>query len=532
MKLPQLLLSIMILLLIEQMSLAQSSPADFTNPLAVPYLVNGINNLNQTEQNLFFEQFLHNFDPGGTTSDFVPIGLPDTSTTSMGINVKEYLYNVDTFVTAWGINTPTVERAPVSSPDMTYLGPTLLWKKEKTIKMDVANFLPSTAEAPGHGDSTTSHWHGLNVHSQGDGGPHQPITRFNTWTAEFPLIDSAQTLWYHSHVMEFTTEQVVRGISGMIIVEDSTSQSAIDLRNALPHDYAINDIPLILQDKQFDFDSTVVASDTSGGDTFATYHLKAISMKVVERPGDGEFRIVNGTVNGVMNVPNSMVRFRVLNGDSRKSFNFGFSTNIDTSDAAARLTFYQVATDGGYMGQAYPMTSFLVNPGERGEFLVDFGQLANGTEVFWSNLSSDPKYAAKDIVGLGGNRKNQGPLNPGLAFVKFVVDETISVPTPITSLPNPALFPAYELQECSNARRRTKELQGGNGQDWLIDGTPMNMMVLDDTVCVNTCEKWTIQNTTNVAHPFHIHKVQFQITEYIDRSGGDTVVYTFPNLPA
>ncbi|MEL7063322.1 MAG: hypothetical protein AAFP00_06255, partial [Bacteroidota bacterium] len=169
MKIPQLLLSIMILLLMGQMSLAQSSPADFTNPLAVPYLVNGINNLNQTEQNLFFEQFLHNFDPGGTTSDFVPIGPPDTSTTSMGLNVKKYLYNVDTFVTAWGINTPTVERAPVSSPDMTYLGPTLLWKKEKTIKMDVANFLPSTAEAPGHGDSTTSHWHGLNVHSHESG---------------------------------------------------------------------------------------------------------------------------------------------------------------------------------------------------------------------------------------------------------------------------------------------------------------------------------------------------------------------------
>jgi blue copper oxidase len=59
----------------------------------------------------------------------------------------------------------------------------------------------------------------------------------------------------------------------------------------------------------------------------------------------------------------------------------------------------------------------------------------------------------------------------------------------------------------------------------------MDMMRLDDTVIVNTMEKWTIVNETNIAHPFHIHKVQFQITEYVDVLDGDTTVYEFPNLP-
>ena len=103
------------------------------------------------------------------------------------------------------------------------------------------------------------------------------------------------------------------------------------------------------------------------------------------------------------------LRFRVLNGDPRKSFNIGFSTNIDTSDHASRLTFYQIATDGGYMGKAHPMQAFLINPGERGEFLVDFTGMADRTEVFLSNLSSDPKYAGpKDIVGLGGDKEECG----------------------------------------------------------------------------------------------------------------------------
>ena len=39
-----------------------------------------------------------------------------------------------------------------------------------------------------------------------------------------------------------------------------------------------------------------------------------------------------------------------------------------------------------------------------------------------------------------------------------------------------------------------------------------------------------------VAHPFHIHKVQFQIVQYIDGSdtagGKAPIVYEYPDLPA
>ena len=68
----------------------------------------------------------------------------------------------------------------------------------------------------------------------------------------------------------------------------------------------------------------------------------------------------------------------------------------------------------------------------------------------------------------------------------------------------------------------------------------MIMNVINDTVLVNTKEEWIINNTTDVAHPWHIHKVQFQITEYIgkvaipDDKGGftdESRVYTYPNLP-
>ena len=66
------------------------------------------------------------------------------------------------------------------------------------------------------------------------------------------------------------------------------------------------------------------------------------------------------------------------------------------------------------------------------------------------------------------------------------------------------------------------------------------MNVINDTVLVNTKEEWIIDNTTNKAHPWHIHKVQFQVVEYIGKLGFPDGVggyvdsighWTWPNLP-
>ena len=507
---------------------AQNKSSDFQNPVPIPYQVEGKDTNGMVKMNLNFTKRKTNFDSTGVTSGGVEIG-------GGGKN----LYDINQRVRTWGINN-TGKRIPANAPDMTYLGPTLRWKRGTTVNVNFTNYLPTQSpQEPGQGQAVTNHWHGLNIPAHVDGGPHQPIfNNAGTWKPEFPVVDEAQSLWYHSHIMEYTTEQVIMGLAGMIIIEDTTNTSIVNLNNALPHDYGANDFPLVIQEKGFIFKtSTVTGTDT----TLNT----ADSMLVSEKPGDGQFRVINGAALGYLKVPNSMVRFRILNGDTRKSYNIGFSTNIDTADTSSRLTFYQIATDGGYMGKAHPIQQFIINPGERGEFVVDFSSsnVGTATEVFLSNLASmEAASGTKDIVGLGGDKKNAGTPTSGLAFMKFTIDPNLSVPSPITSMPANSMFPTYALQNCPTPRQRTKRLQGGGGANkpWTIDGTGMDMMRLDDTVCVNTCEEWTIINETNVGHPFHIHKVQFQIKEYIDRS--DSVknpgsaqfkTYTFGNnLPS
>jgi FtsP/CotA-like multicopper oxidase with cupredoxin domain len=69
-------------------------------------------------------------------------------------------------------------------------------------------------------EETTIHWHGLRVPNAMDGVPHltqRPIAPGETFVYEFDVPD-AGTYWYHPHQRSF--EQVGRGLSGPLIVEE------------------------------------------------------------------------------------------------------------------------------------------------------------------------------------------------------------------------------------------------------------------------------------------------------------------------
>ncbi|MBK9413688.1 MAG: multicopper oxidase domain-containing protein [Bacteroidetes bacterium] len=46
-----------------------------------------------------------------------------------------------------------------------------------------------------------------------------------------------------------------------------------------------------------------------------------------------------------------------------------------------------------------------------------------------------------------------------------------------------------------------------------INGHQFSMDTINDTTYLNEVEKWTLINNTLIAHPFHIHDVQFYVTD-------------------
>jgi FtsP/CotA-like multicopper oxidase with cupredoxin domain len=60
---------------------------------------------------------------------------------------------------------------------------------------------------------------------------------------------------------------------------------------------------------------------------------------------------------------------------------------------------------------------------------------------------------------------------------------------------------------------------GGTGNMegmFTINDKSMNMQRIDETVRLGDTEIWAITNEADMAHPFHIHDIQFQI---LDRNG-------------
>jgi blue copper oxidase len=398
-----------------------------------------------------------------------PLAIPPTLTgTTFNLNVQSgtKMFYGTTATPTYGING-------------VWLSPTIIVNKGDNVTLNVINNLTI---------KTTMHWHGLHVAAMNDGGPHQIINAGATWSPSFEIKNNAGTFWYHPHGAGQTDPQVSKGLAGLFIVHDAS-----ELALNIPHTYGTDDIPLIVQSKAFDIlQQIAIATDM---DT-------AI--------------FVNGTLNPYFNAPAQVIRFRLLNGSSLRSYNFGFSNN---------QTFYQIATDGGLIDTAVTLTRLRLSPGERAEILVNFSGMT-GQSIFLKSFASELTkgiYGA-DTVGFGMDtihEYNDNFLN-GVDF--DLLKLTITAPTlgaVTTIVHNLVPYTPFNVASATNTRKivfDTIRLLAGFPPNLAEGPFGMNQKTFDmdsinEIVYLNTTEIWTLQNKTLVAHPFHIHDIQFNVIE-------------------
>ncbi len=356
------------------------------------------------------------------------------------------------------------------------LGPTLIVNDGDDLNINVTNNL---------GQPTTIHWHGMHVSAVNDGGPHTIINPGATWNPQFTVINKAATFWYHPHLDQFTDEHVSKGIAGFIIVKDA-EEAALNL----PRTYGIDDIPLAVQTKDFD-----------------------ASFQIVNHSNADDVLMVNGTVNPETDVPAQVVRLRLLNGSSQRVFNFGFSGN---------KTFYQIATDGGLRETPLALTRLQLSPGERSEILVDLSGMQGQTLQLMSYASefSNGIYGAT-YPGLGTglqlNNYNPNTMN-GADFNVLQLNIVAQTANPVTTIPTTlsTITPLLEIDSDESRTLSFSSTTGGPQQlnnDFTINGVSMDMNVINITIPLNNTEVWTILNNTPIAHPIHIHDIQFYILD-------------------
>jgi len=353
-----------------------------------------------------------------------------------------------------------------------YLGPTLFLNKGDIVTMNVHNLL---------NDTSTVHWHGLHVPAADDGGPHTIILPGETWTPDFKIMNNASMYWYHPHTHMKTGQQAMRGAAGMIIVKDSAEASL-----NLPRHYGVDDFPVVIQSQQFD-----------------------INNQVVWRGMHDSILLVNGTIHPQLDVPAQVVRFRLLNASQERNFNFGFSNNQH---------FYVIGNDGGLLNHPVNVTRIRLSPGERAEILIDMSNLLGHTVHLMSYASEFPAGVQGGTPMMGMDTAMYSPIN-GIDFnilqldmVTHTVNPVLTIPASLVSVT--PLLPAM-ANETRNIHITADNMMSMDGP-FYFNNKLFDMERIDYRIPLNNIEIWSLFNQTMVAHPFHMHDIQFFV---LDRDG-------------
>jgi FtsP/CotA-like multicopper oxidase with cupredoxin domain len=314
-------------------------------------------------------------------------------------------------------------------------------------------------------EDTTVHWHGIRLPSDMDGVPghtQAPVLPGGSFDYSFVLPD-AGLFWYHPHVS--SAAQVGDGLYGAILVEDATADAA-----AAP---ALGDeTVIVLSDIDLNDDGSL-GDPTAGGD-FGTLFGR-----------QGQTILVNGRVNPTLLArPGMRQRWRIVNAAKSRYFQLALDGH----------TFTRIGGDGGFIEAPVTTDKLVVIPGGRADVvMVPNGQAGTTATVRW--IPYDRGYGSTYMIP-----------EQTVFSVKFVDEpfvETTEIPTHLRTI-----TPIATATATARSLDLTQDLSTGklvlgiNGvPSW--DAPPLVAHTGDTEV-------WTINNTMDWDHPFHLHGFFFQ----------------------
>jgi FtsP/CotA-like multicopper oxidase with cupredoxin domain len=333
-------------------------------------------------------------------------------------------------------------------------GPELRIRLGDTLRVRFTNRLPQP---------TTIHWHGVRVPNGMDGVPHvtqPPVEPGGSFTYEFTPKD-AGTFWFHPHVR--SSEQVERGLYGVLVVEDTT-----------PPPYS-RDVVWVLDDWLLDETHQIF-------DRFNTPH------DLMHDGRWGNFVTVNGRTDARLDARGGeRIRLRLLNASNGRIYAPEF----------AGLEPQIIAVDGLYLARPIPLDRFELAPGNR----LDLDITLPGGPASRSFPVTDTFYAA---------RPNH--------LADVVVDGAAPAPSPRFPSPARARVPSWSegLQIPATKEFRLDARRGGSyGIEWTINGVAFAghehhgppMLTLERGGWV----RLRFVNASYRLHPIHMHGMFFRL---------------------
>lgn len=302
------------------------------------------------------------------------------------------------------------------------------------------------------------------------------------------ILESMSTLWYHDHRVDFTAQNVYKGLAGFYLLFNHLDTGNETTGFRLPS-FPEFDIPMMFNDKNFNND-------------------KKLIFDLANRDGIlGDRFLVNGKIQPYFEVKRRRYRFRWLNGGPSRFYQFYITKQDDTNHP-----FYVIANDGNLLPfSVLTSNGVRISVAERMDVIVDFSSFAPGTKLYLNN-----RLQQFDGAGPTDNIVSASQGNKVLEFrvVGDTVNDQSVNPATITrtarnNIPYFYAVPARETPDIT----RCFDFDREDGE-WVING-----QVFGDCTDVRfkvkrgNAEHWELEGGRDWQHPIHIHFEEHQIIE-------------------
>jgi spore coat protein A len=192
----------------------------------------------------------------------------------------------------------------------------------------------------------------------------------------------------------------------------------------------------------------------------------------------------------------------MLNGSDSRFYNLRLTSGTPSGQMAGPQ-IQQIGTDSGLLYAPVPLDKLPLGPGERADVLIDFSGFADQTLILQNNARSP--FPKGDVVD---------PLTTG-QIMAFRVGGSAQVQNQI---PNTLLESPIAPLVQTGATRKLLLFEGEDEYGRLqpsLGTVDDGAMMWDDPTTempqLNDVEVWEIFNSTEDAHPIHLHLVSFQV---------------------
>jgi suppressor of ftsI len=330
-----------------------------------------------------------------------------------------------------------------------YMPPLLRPKLGDTMRIRFRNQLPD--------DPSNLHYHGLSVSPQGNSDNvfiHVHPGQEFEYEVRIPDQDRQGPgfFWYHPHAHGVVAKQILGGMSGGLVVDG--------IERLFP--------------------------------VLSGLRERFLLIKHVELGDENEVISINGQIDPEVGIrPNEMQFWRIGQIGATLFIKFRIEG----------MALYVLATDGHPLSQPRKVSELLLGPGQRVDAIAigpQPGEYAMRTVPFQNEAwrKPDPAQQLATIV-CSGSPANSADVE------RDVLRQRVQ---------GARWFDQVRATPIAR-RRRLEYSRTPDRHVFMIDGRVMDENRVDQTVKLGDTEEWTVVNTDQQYHSFHIHQTAFLVTE-------------------